>query len=108
MTIELMSLVTILSVGFAIFSGIVNLRRNNKSDVQKDTSEMTTVLVKLENIQTNLTEIKNEFRRDIDRIKADTMDNHDDIIRIDTSLKSAWNAINEIKGNKIKTSDDGK
>lgn len=102
MTIELMSLITILSVAFAIFSGVVNLKRNAKTDTEKDASEMTTVLVKLENIQNNLAEIKAEFRNEVKQIKSDVTQNHDDLIRIDESLKSAWKQINEIKQNEKK------
>lgn len=61
---------------------------------------MTTVLVKLESIQSQLSEIKAEFRNEINNIKSNTQKNSGDIIRIDESLKSAWNAINKMQDKK--------
>ena len=53
---------------------------------------MTTVIVKLENIQAATTEIKN----DIKSLKSDVRANSEDIVRMDESLKSAWKRINEL------------
>lgn len=101
MTIELMSLVTILSVGFAIFSGVVNLRRNKTSDDKNAASVETTLLIKLESIQKDTSEIKNDLKS----VKEDTKKNTEAIIRNEESLKSAWRAINKLQDG---TADDGK
>ena len=50
MTIEVALLISGVSVAFGIFAGISNLRRNQKLDDKRDATEMTTVIVKLENI----------------------------------------------------------
>lgn len=108
MTIEVMTVITILSISIGIYGTLLGIRRNKTQDDKGEASQITTVIVKLENITKDLLEIKQEFRTEIKNIKTDTLSNHDDIIRIDTSLKSAWNAINEIKGNLKKVNDDGK
>ena len=55
-------IVSVLSVGFAIYMGVVNMKRNREADERKSTTEMTTVIVKLENIGKDTSEIKNELR----------------------------------------------
>lgn len=98
MTVELMTVISVFSIGIGILGSIVGLRRNKSHDDKAEASEITTVIVKLENISKDLVEIKQEFRNEIKTIKIEAAASHDDIIRIDASLKSAWNAINEIKG----------
>lgn len=106
---EIMTVVSAVSIAIGICGTIFGLRRNKTIDDKGEAAQITTVIVKLENITKELLEIKSEFRSEIKVIKTDTLANHDDIIRIDTSLKSAWNAINEIKGNfKKAIEDDGK
>lgn len=97
MTIEIMSLLTILSVSFGIFSGIVNLRRNKTNDDKSEASEMTTLLVKFESIQKDLYEIKTDIRNEIRTVKEENKNNAEKLIRLDESLKSAWNAINKMQ-----------
>lgn len=92
MTIEIALLISIVSVFFAIVFGINSMRRGQKADDKKEQNDMTTVIVKLENIQAATTEIKN----DIKSLKSDVRANSEDIVRMDESLKSAWKRINEL------------
>lgn len=108
MTVEVMTVITVISVALGIYGTIVGLRRNKTQDDKSDASQITTVIVKLENITTELLEIKNEFRTEIKNIKAQSTENTKDIIRIDESLKSCWNVINEMKGNLKKIDDSTK
>lgn len=55
-------LVSALSVGFAVYMGITNMKRNKTADDRKEATELTTVIVKLENIGNDTKEIKNELR----------------------------------------------
>lgn len=96
MRIEAALLISIVSVIFGVYSAFVNIKRNENSDVKKDASEMTTVIVKLENINTGITEIKSE----LSNVKSDIKDDREKIIRIEESLKSAWKRIETIEGNK--------
>ena len=53
---------SIISVLIAAASFVVNRRKDNKADDQKEAIEITTVIVKLENISKDTTDIKNELR----------------------------------------------
>ena len=99
-----MSLLTIISVVFGVFSGVVNLRRNKTKDDKSEASELTTLLIKFENIQKDLYEIKSDIRNDIKAVKEENKQNTEKMIRLDESLKSAWNAINKLQDR----CDDGK
>lgn len=94
MTIEVALLISIVSVFFAIVFGMANLRRNQKTDDQKEATDLTTVSIKLESIKADTNEIKN----DIKSVKAEVRKNSEDIVRIDESLKQAWKEINKIEG----------
>lgn len=93
MTIELATIISVLSVGFAICSGIFSMKRNKTADDKKEATEMTTVIVKLENISKDTGEIKNDMKS----VKDDVKHNTEQIIRLDESLKSAWKAINRLQ-----------
>ena len=69
MTIEVALLISGVSLAFGIYQGVSNLRRNNKQDDKKDASQLTTVIVKLENIGDGVTEIKSDLKNIKDEIK---------------------------------------
>ena len=96
MTIEVALLLSFLSIFFAIFFGAISMRRNQKADDKREQSDMTTVIVKLESINADTNEIKN----DIKSLTSDVRHNSENIIRIDESLKSAWKRINELANEK--------
>ena len=98
---EVAFIITLVSVGFAVFSGVVNLKRNARHDTKNDASELTTVIVKLENIGTGIAEIKSEMKN----VKDDVKETREKIIRIEESLKSAWKRIEVIEGSKKKLGD---
>ena len=104
MAVEIMTIISVLSIGVGIFGTLKGMSRNKTADDKSEASEMTTLIVKLEGIQKDCTEIKN----DIKSVKEDTKKNTEQIIRMDESLKSAWKQINTIN-NKIfnKGIDDG-
>ena len=60
--IDVSTLISILSVSIAAIVCITNMKRNKSADDRKEATEMTTVIVKLENISTDTKEIKNELR----------------------------------------------
>ena len=51
-----------ISVTCAVAVALTNGRRNQKTDDKKEATELTTVIVKLENIGDDTKEIKNELR----------------------------------------------
>lgn len=93
MTIEVALLISGVSVAFGIFAGVVNLKRNQKIDDKKDATEITTVIVKLENIGNGITEIKNE----ISNVKNDIKEDREKIIRVEESAKQAHKRIDSLE-----------
>jgi peptidoglycan hydrolase CwlO-like protein len=55
-------ILTVISIAFAIFMGVVNMKRNKTVDDKKEATELTTVIVKLENISNDTKDIKSELR----------------------------------------------
>ena len=85
MTIEIALLISGFSLAFAVYSGIANLKRNKSNDDKKDATEMTTVIVKLENIGNGITEIKSEMTN----VKNDIKENRERIIKVEEGVKQA-------------------
>lgn len=65
------------------------LSKNNK----ENTAELTTVIVKLENIGDGIADIKSE----IAGMKNDQKEDHDRLIQVESSLSSLWKQFNEYK-----------
>lgn len=74
------------------------------TDSRRNTTELTTVIVKLENISSGIKDIKGE----IAHMKDDMKDDHDKLIQVETSLSSAWKKINSMYDFCITRGDDGK
>lgn len=85
MPTEVALLISILSVAFAIFSGVINLKRNQSHDDKLEATQLTSVIVKLENISTGVTEIKSEIKS----VKEDTKKNSERLTRVEESAKQA-------------------
>lgn len=74
------------------------LSKSNKDN----TTELTTVIVSLDSIKSGISDIKTE----IAGLKTDQRDDHDRLIKVESSLKSAWKQINKITGNPPKEDED--
>lgn len=94
MTIEIALLLSLISVSFGVFSAIASFTRAKKADEQKDTSELTTVIVKLENISSGVAEIKADNKS----IKGEVKDMRDRLIIVEQSSKQAHKRIDDLKG----------
>lgn len=79
-------LITFFSLLLAAYSF---LHQNNK----ENTTELTTVIVKLENIGNGISDIKSE----IASMKTDQKEDHDRLIKVESSLSSLWKQFNESK-----------
>lgn len=79
-------LISVLSLLLAVYTF---LSRNNK----ESTTELTTVIVKLENIGNGISDIKAE----IASMKNDQKEDHDRLIQVESSLSSLWKQFNEYK-----------
>lgn len=93
MTVEVALLISLVSVAFSIYQGVSNMKRNRTTDDKRESSELTTVIVKLENIGKDTSEIKTDLKD----VKSDVKKNTEQIIRLDESLKSAWKRINQLE-----------
>ena len=80
--------ISVLSLLLAIYTF---LSRNTK----QNTTELTTVIVKLENIGNGITDIKSE----IASMKNDQKEDHDKLIKLESSLSTAWKRLDELKAN---------
>ena len=85
MSVELSILIPVVSVVFAIYAGLSNLKRNQSQDDKNTASQMTTVIVKLENIGNGIAEIKSE----ISNAKEDIKENRERIVKVEESAKQA-------------------
>ena len=78
-----MTLTEIFALGALIVSGIALLRSFAK-DSKSNNVELTTVIVKLESIGSDITEIK----KDIRSVKADVKEHSDRIIRAEQKIEA--------------------
>lgn len=87
-----MSYIPIVISVFSLLLAIYTfLSRNTK----ENTTELTTVIVKLENIGNGITDIKSE----IASMKNDQKEDHDKLIKLESSLSTAWKRLDELKAN---------
>lgn len=93
MQIEVMELITVVSILVGVFGTIYGVRSSKSKDDKAEATENAMIITKLEGIGKDTTEIKNEIKS----IKADTKQNSEQIIRIDESLKSCWRAVNKLQ-----------
>ena len=59
------------------------MKRDEKNDAGKEASQLTTVIVKLENIGNDITEMKNDLRD----IKADIKEHLSRIVKLEQAVK---------------------
>lgn len=78
-----------LSVCSFLLAAYTFLSRNNK----ENTTELTTVIVKLENIGNGISDIKSE----IASMKTDQKEDHDRLIKAESSVSTLWKQFNEMK-----------
>ena len=83
MTIEVALVISIISVVFGIWSGVTNIKRNEKNDTKANATELTTVIVKLENIGNDISEIKNDMRN----VKDDMKDLNVRLVKMEQQVK---------------------
>lgn len=60
---------------------------------KENTTELTTVIVKLENIGSGIADIKTE----IAGLKNDQKEDHDRLIKVEASVATMWKRVDELK-----------
>lgn len=98
MSIDISTFLSVLSVIIAGIVAVTNIKRNSSQDNRQDASNLTTLIVKLENINEGINEIKSEMRN----MKNDIQDLRDRLIIVEQSVKSAHHRIDTI-GSKEKS-----
>lgn len=92
MTIEVALVISALSLAFGIYQGVSNMKRNQRADNVQEATQMTTVIVKLENIGAGISEIKSDMRN----VKDEVRELRDRIIKVEDSAKNAHHRIDEL------------
>ena len=92
MTIEVALVISALSLAFRIYQGVSNLKRNQKTDNVQEATQMTTVIVKLENIGVGISDIKADMRITNDEVR----ELRDRVIKVEDSAKNAHRRIDEL------------
>ena len=85
-----MDYVPILISGVSLLLALYTFLAKNSKE---NTTELTTVIVKLENIGAGITDIKSE----IANMKNDQKEDHDRLIKVESSVATMWKRVDEIK-----------
>lgn len=95
MTTEVFAALTIslLSLIFAVYSGVSTQRRGARAEHKRDASELTMVIVKLEDISAGISEIKS----DINGVKGDVKDLTERLIVAEQQIKQAKCRLEQIQ-----------
>lgn len=96
MKVEMAWLISLVSAAFALYSGVWNLKRSQKKDERRDATEMTTVIVKLESIRNDTSEIK----KDMSGLKAEMKELRERVVVVEQSAKQSHKRIDEWNGRK--------
>lgn len=97
MSINASTIVSILSLGVAVICcviSILNSRRSRRTDDKKETTEFTTIAVKLENISGGISELKSDIRH----ISNEQQSIRERVVLVEQSVKSAHHRIDRIEG----------
>jgi len=94
MSIELTILISVISVSFALYSGISNMKRNSKKDTAEDVAQLTTIIVRLDTINSGVSEIKTEMKS----MKADVQELRERLVVVEQSAKSAHHRLDGLGG----------
>lgn len=94
MTIEVMSVVTIISVACAVYFGAINARRNKMHDDKGEATLLATINVKQDTMQKSIDDI----RFDVKGIRAESQTLGLKVAALEQSCKSAHHRIDQIEG----------
>lgn len=89
MQIDVSLLVSVFALAVTAVVGISGLRRNRTHDDRQQAAELTTLIVKIENINNGINEIKSDMRY----MRADINDLNKRLIIVEQSTKSAHHRI---------------
>ena len=93
MSIEIALLISIVSACFSVFFGLKNNKRSDTKDIEERVTENTRINMKLDNIASNTTEIKNE----VSEMRKEINLHGDRIIKVEESVKSAHHRLDGLE-----------
>ena len=102
MTIDVPILISGLSLLVAVIVAITSIRGRNASVDKQEASQITTLIVKLENIAEGVNEIKADMRT----VRNDVQELRDRMVIVEQSTKSAHHRLDAIVGNKERSESD--
>ena len=102
MTVDVSILISAVSLLVAIVVAIVTIRGRNSSVDKQEASQITTLIVKLENISDGVNEIKLDMRS----LRTDVQELRDRMVIVEQSTKSAHHRLDGITNTKERSETD--
>lgn len=103
-TITITMIIAVLGAALSVINVLTNFKKDNKSEAKMSATEMTTVIVKLESVQDNIRDLKNDMQQNMKDIKADIsgikqeLDGfRERIVVVEQSAKSMHHRLDEMK-----------
>ncbi len=93
MGVEITTVVSIISVSFAIFFGLKNNKRNDTSDIERKAAEAATINFKLDQIGRDVQDIK----YDITTTKKEVQLLTERMVAVEQSVKSAHKRFDDLE-----------
>lgn len=93
MTIEVMSLITAVSITLGIVSTIMNLRKNSKDETRNTIIETSNLNNKLDNVLIGISELKVK----LSTMEADQKDSRERIIILEQNVKTLFKTVNQLQ-----------
>lgn len=90
--IDVPVLISAFSLIVAIAVAIYNIRRGNSSNDKQEASQITTLIVKLENINDGINEIKSDMKS----VRTDMQELRDRVVIVEQSTKSAHHRLDDL------------
>lgn len=89
MTVEFSLVLATISLAFGILGTVAGIKRSEKHDNKEDAAQLTTVIVKLENIGDDVKEI----RGDMKSLKADVQNHAERLAKVEQRVDTLSNLI---------------
>lgn len=88
------TVLAVVSLLVSAFVGFTTIKRNKNNDDKKETTEFTTIAVRLESISGGIAELKSDFRH----MSTEQQAIRERLVLVEQSVKSAHHRIDTIQG----------
>ena len=92
--LEITTVISFCSLLIAATVAVTNIRRNSKADDKNEATQLTTVIVKLENIGDDIRDIK----KDIKEVNLEVQSIKERLLKVEQSTKSAHHRLDHLEG----------